>query len=134
MRTNCGILHTALDVERRRKSLYPVMRDFRNRGDRVRLVRDKLFVNGHLYAPDDDDDDASVDEEYMDARGVDADHINAPIDTRGATDHYLDAPLDLRSSANANIALPNGDISAASSGSANERMDSQTAPPPPNVG
>ena len=37
------------EVEQRRKSLYPVMREARRRKDRVKLVRDRLFINGIEY-------------------------------------------------------------------------------------
>jgi hypothetical protein len=45
------------DMNERRKQLLPVMHRFRNQGNRAKLVRDKLIVNGKLYVPDDDDDD-----------------------------------------------------------------------------
>ncbi|KAK3083528.1 hypothetical protein FSP39_024796 [Pinctada imbricata] len=40
------------DVAERRRILYPVMRDARNDGSRVRLVRDRLYINGRYYDPD----------------------------------------------------------------------------------
>ncbi|KAK3107801.1 hypothetical protein FSP39_022489 [Pinctada imbricata] len=40
------------DVAERRRILYPVMRDARNDGNRVRLVRDRLYINGRYYDPD----------------------------------------------------------------------------------
>ena len=39
-------------IEERRKELYPIMRSFREEGNRVKLVRDRLYVNGQLYNPD----------------------------------------------------------------------------------
>ena len=39
-------------IEERRKELYPIMRSFREDGNRVKLVRDRLYVNGQLYNPD----------------------------------------------------------------------------------
>ena len=40
------------EVEDRRKQLYPVMRQLRQQGNRVKLVRDRLFVNGRPYDED----------------------------------------------------------------------------------
>ena len=37
------------EVEERRKKLYPIMRRYQQCGERVSLVRDKLFVNNYLY-------------------------------------------------------------------------------------
>ncbi|KAK3105321.1 hypothetical protein FSP39_022501 [Pinctada imbricata] len=37
------------EMEDKRKDLYPIAQHFRGCGDRVKLVRDKLFVNGKLY-------------------------------------------------------------------------------------
>ena len=36
-------------IEERRKTLYPVMKAYRNRGHRTKLVRDKLYIDGKLY-------------------------------------------------------------------------------------
>lgn len=38
-------------IEDERKKLYPVMKHFRQAGHRVKLVRDKLFIDGQLYDP-----------------------------------------------------------------------------------
>ncbi|KAK3091039.1 hypothetical protein FSP39_016696 [Pinctada imbricata] len=38
-----------LEMEEKRKELYPIARRFRESGNRVKIVRDKLFVNGRLY-------------------------------------------------------------------------------------
>ena len=53
-------------MEDRRKELYPVMRRLRDEGNRVRMVRDKLIVNGRLY-------DESLDDGYYDGQQVDDD-------------------------------------------------------------
>ena len=53
-------------MEDRRKELYPVMRRLRDEGNRVRMVRDKLIVNGRLY-------DESLDDNYYDDQQVDDD-------------------------------------------------------------
>ncbi|KAK3091168.1 hypothetical protein FSP39_017674 [Pinctada imbricata] len=42
-------------VEENRKHLYPIMREFRDQGNRVKLVRDRLYVNGRRYHPGGDD-------------------------------------------------------------------------------
>lgn len=44
------------EIEDRRKILYPVMYRFKmaNLNNRVYLVRDKLYLNGHLYNPEAD--------------------------------------------------------------------------------
>ncbi|MES9880359.1 MAG: hypothetical protein ABW185_05695 [Sedimenticola sp.] len=34
-----------------RKSLYPIMQREREKGNTVKMVRDKLFINGHAYQP-----------------------------------------------------------------------------------
>ena len=36
-------------IEERRKTLYPVMKAYRDRGHRTKLVRDRLYVDGKLY-------------------------------------------------------------------------------------
>lgn len=43
-------------VEDRRKLLYPIMKHKRRSGHRVKLVRDKLFIDGQLYVGNDDTD------------------------------------------------------------------------------
>ena len=41
------------EIEQRRKVLYPVAKNARrNRDNKVRLVRDKLFINGQQYTPE----------------------------------------------------------------------------------
>ena len=45
------------EIEERRKMLYPAMYRLKaNPNNRVSLVRDKLYVNGHLYIPENDPD------------------------------------------------------------------------------
>ena len=39
------------EVEQRRKSLFPVMRDARRRHKKVKLVRDRLYIDGVEYVP-----------------------------------------------------------------------------------
>ena len=39
------------EVEQARRSLYPVMKELRDKGERVKLVRDILYVNGEPYEP-----------------------------------------------------------------------------------
>lgn len=39
-------------IEDRRKALYPVMKESKKAGDKAKLVRDKLYINGKLYVPD----------------------------------------------------------------------------------
>ncbi|KAK3102089.1 hypothetical protein FSP39_008647 [Pinctada imbricata] len=41
-------------VEERRKNLYPVMKRLKQEGNRVKLVRDRLYVNGQNYHEGDD--------------------------------------------------------------------------------
>lgn len=36
-------------IEERRKQLYPIMRELRSQGNRTKLVKDRLYVNGKLY-------------------------------------------------------------------------------------
>lgn len=38
-----------IQIEERRRSLYPVLKEAKRRGDRVKLVRDRLYVNNQLY-------------------------------------------------------------------------------------
>jgi hypothetical protein len=45
------------DMNNRRKQLLPVMHWLRREGNRAKLVRDKLIVNGKLYEPSDDECD-----------------------------------------------------------------------------
>ena len=40
------------EIEQARRSLYPIMKEFRNKGDHVKMVRDTLYVNGEPYEPD----------------------------------------------------------------------------------
>ena len=45
--------HFPSEIEQRRKVLYPVAKNARrNRDNKVRLVRDKLFINGQQYTPE----------------------------------------------------------------------------------
>ncbi|KAK3102473.1 hypothetical protein FSP39_011605 [Pinctada imbricata] len=43
-------------VEERRRSLYPVMHHHRQQGANVKMVRDRLYINGEQYDSDDWDD------------------------------------------------------------------------------
>ena len=38
-----------LEVEKKRKTLYPVMKKAKQEGKRVQLVRDRLYINGQLF-------------------------------------------------------------------------------------
>ena len=49
------------DMNQRRKQLLPIMHRLQNEGNRAKLVRDKLFVNGKLYVPDEVEDIAETD-------------------------------------------------------------------------
>jgi hypothetical protein len=49
------------DMNQRRKQLLPIMHRLRNEGNRAKLVRDKLFVNGKLYVPDEVEDITEAD-------------------------------------------------------------------------
>ncbi|KAK3085537.1 hypothetical protein FSP39_004866 [Pinctada imbricata] len=40
------------EIEQARRSLYPIMKEFRSKGDHVKLVRDTLYVNGEPYEPE----------------------------------------------------------------------------------
>lgn len=40
------------ETEQARKSLYPIMKDLKRKGERVKLVRDILYVNGEPYYPE----------------------------------------------------------------------------------
>ncbi|KAK3107532.1 hypothetical protein FSP39_016854 [Pinctada imbricata] len=44
------------EIEEKRKQLYPIEREFRRDGARTKMVRDKLYVNGRLYIPEDDEE------------------------------------------------------------------------------
>ena len=47
--------HFPPEIEERRKSLYPVMRYYaKDDTNRVKLIRDKLYINGELYTTDQD--------------------------------------------------------------------------------
>ena len=59
-------------IEEKRRELYPIMRYHRGRGDRVRLVRDRLYINGQLLYVTDD----SVDLHEQDGEGDDP--VNLP--------------------------------------------------------
>jgi hypothetical protein len=37
------------EIEQARKSLYPIMKELRQRGEHVKLVRDTLYVNEEPY-------------------------------------------------------------------------------------
>lgn len=37
------------EIEDRRRKLYPVLKQYRSEGSRVKLVRDRLYINGKLY-------------------------------------------------------------------------------------
>ena len=38
-------------IEERRKQLYPIIKELRTQGNRTKLVKDRLYVNGKLYTP-----------------------------------------------------------------------------------
>jgi hypothetical protein len=42
------------EIENRRRSLYPVMKEAKNRGKRVKLVRDRFFINNEEYVPEEE--------------------------------------------------------------------------------
>jgi hypothetical protein len=42
------------EIENRRRSLYPVMKEATNRGKRVKLVRDRLFINNEEYVSEEE--------------------------------------------------------------------------------
>lgn len=44
-------VHFPREVEDKRKTLYPVARQHTEQGDKVALVRDKLYINNRLYDP-----------------------------------------------------------------------------------
>ena len=44
------------EIEQARKSLYPIMKECRKNGDKVKLVRDILYINGKPYIPEDEDE------------------------------------------------------------------------------
>ena len=47
--------HFPPEIEERRRSLYPVMRHYaKDDTNRVKLIRDKLYINGELYTTDQD--------------------------------------------------------------------------------
>ena len=37
------------EMAKQRKRLYPEMKKAKEQGKRVKLVRDKLYIDGHLY-------------------------------------------------------------------------------------
>ena len=39
------------EIESRRRSLYPVMKEAKYRGKMVKMVRDKLYINNKEYCP-----------------------------------------------------------------------------------
>ena len=43
-----------LEVENKRKQLYPVMKKARDNGHFIRMVRDKLYIDNNLYTPQND--------------------------------------------------------------------------------
>jgi hypothetical protein len=42
------------EIENRRRSLFPVMKEAKNRGKRVKLARDRLFINNEEYVPEEE--------------------------------------------------------------------------------
>lgn len=40
------------EIEQARKSLYPIMKEHKQKGDHVKLVRDILYINGQPYNPE----------------------------------------------------------------------------------
>lgn len=40
------------EIEQARKSLYPIMKEHKQKGDHVKLVRDILYINGQPYDPE----------------------------------------------------------------------------------
>jgi hypothetical protein len=47
-------IHRPLEVENKRKQLYPVMKKARDNGHFTRMVRDKLYIVNNLYTPQND--------------------------------------------------------------------------------
>lgn len=76
-------------IDERRRTLIPVMRLKREEGAAVKLVRDRLYINGHLYDPESYDSDNS-----------DWDPVTVePMDYAGAVrdeTHYRDASIHTR--------------------------------------
>ncbi|KAK3086610.1 hypothetical protein FSP39_021025 [Pinctada imbricata] len=74
--TNFGIREQfPREIEEKRRQLYPIARDLRRGGARTKMVRDKLYVDGKLYDPDDNEDwydpnDVSNHREQMDTDTV----------------------------------------------------------------
>ena len=50
------------DISDRRRALQPVIHEARERGDRVSLVKDKLYINNQLYVPPVSDDGMHTDD------------------------------------------------------------------------
>lgn len=48
-----------VEIEERRKLLYPKMRSARKNGNKVRLVKDRLYINSEQYIPPHSNDDPS---------------------------------------------------------------------------
>ena len=86
------------EIEERRKMLYPAMYRLKaNPNNRVSLVRDKLYVNGHLYIPEDDpeyrlprprDECHSPKRNYMPAAQFIVRPPSSPKRAQGATPKY----------------------------------------------
>ncbi|XP_061173532.1 uncharacterized protein LOC133182697 [Saccostrea echinata] len=67
-------------IEDRRKQLLPEVKRLREEGNRVKLVRDKLIVNGELYNPCDGGEDFMDYEVQLSAQGTgESDRVNSSV-------------------------------------------------------
>ena len=82
------------EMEERRRELYPLMKQMRQEGRRVKLVRDKLIVDGRLYSADDDNAD-NID--------YDRDQIG---ETRNTENHVLDSSRNPESRGEEHMEIP----------------------------
>ncbi|KAK3086010.1 hypothetical protein FSP39_012103 [Pinctada imbricata] len=51
IRTDISFEQFPVEIEQRRKALYPIMKEERRKKNKVKLVRDRLFINGSEYIP-----------------------------------------------------------------------------------
>lgn len=83
-------------MEERRRELYPLMKQMRQEGRRVKLVRDKLIVDGRLYSAGDDDEDDIEYDQNGETRNTENHVLESSRIPESQGEEYMEIPVDPR--------------------------------------
>jgi archaellum component FlaC len=86
------------EMEERRRELYPLMKQMRQEGRRVKLVRDKLIVDGRLYSADDDNaDNIDYDRDQIgEMRNTENHVLDSSRNPESRGEEHMEIPVDPR--------------------------------------